>query len=226
MTNVLDKLKSAVGQSLARSYVPGSDDKLVPGSAPSGQKRVAANTSANAKVAGDNRAPAAPVYLQEYNPPSKPTANRWTEPLEVIFKNSPKAASLEKFNRIYKVEQLVGYLDKEKGVDSVREKLAGILSVTEIHADTLVEDGKLRQEILKQYLVNSYKEMDARADDLERQIDAAEKLINSAESELTLIETRRSDIIKTVEGEAKHIDELLSFLCVTPVEKEKPEKRA
>jgi hypothetical protein len=216
MPTVLDKIKSAVIHGSAqkpsnRPPVSAPVNKPVAETAPPEQKGIIRTPT----QAAGGREPV-PTYLQSYDPPSKPSGNRWTEPLKEIFDHAPRTASLEKFNHIYKVEQLVGYLDKEKGKETIRQSLAGILNATNIPAATLVADGKLRRDILDHYLTNSYKEMNARTDDLERQIEAAEKLINDSEKELKVIETRRNNIEKTVEAEKKHIDELLSFLNELP----------
>jgi hypothetical protein len=232
-TTILDKIKTTlthgpIQESLNRAFVSAPANKPAPDAPPPDKKgtahphtyqQVQQAAGGDRQATGGDRAPDVPTYLQSYNPPSKPSGSRWTETLEVIFKNSPRSVNLEKFNHIYKVEQLIGYLDKEKGKATITHALAGILGATNIPAPTLVADGELRQEILGHYLTGSYKEMDARADDLQKQIEAAEALINTSKEELKVIKTRRSNIEKTVEAETRHIAELLSYLEVPPPEK-------
>jgi hypothetical protein len=216
MTTILGKIKSAldigpIQESLNRAFVSPLE------STPVLDSRLAVRSNVP-QEADESQDVDVPPYLQNYEPPSRPSGNRWTETLEEIFKNSPRSANLEKFNHIYKVEQLIGYLDKDRGKAIIRQALAGILTATNIPASTLVTDGELRQDILVHYLTDSYKEMDARTDDLERQIESAEALINSSKEELKIINARRNNVEKTVDTGTKHIAELLSFLSDPPQE--------
>jgi hypothetical protein len=138
---------------------------------------------------------------------------RWTSDVAEIYAKSSVAQELKNDINVFKIQQLIDTLPKDLGRSAIQGTLGGILGATGISAAALERDAALRKSVLDAYLHSSVQEMDAKSEELRRNIADAEQIIGSARQELSAIRSTRADIEQSVAKEMKIIDELVSFLA-------------
>jgi hypothetical protein len=139
--------------------------------------------------------------------------DRWTNDVAEIYAKSSIAQELKNDINIFKVQQLIDTLPKDLGKSAIQSTLGGIFGATGIAVAALERDAALRKGVLDDYLHSSVQEMDAKSEELRRNISDAEQIIESARQELSAIRSTRANIEQSVAKEMKTIDELASFLA-------------